>query len=82
MTGIKRWRRVVFDAELDCSGSCLAGNLGSNSKPKIDAGSDTTRGDHVAVSNDPGLLVGRPDKRSFSAQETPRSVITYRFAQG
>ena len=82
MTSIKRWRRVVFYAELDRSGSCLAANLGSNSEPKIDPGSDTTSGDHVAVSNDPGLLVGRPDKRSFSAQETPRSVITYRFAQG
>jgi hypothetical protein len=63
MTGIKRWRGVGFDAELDCSGSCLAGNLGSNSEPKIDAGSDTTRGDHVAVSDDPGLFVGRPDER-------------------
>src|SRR5215470_11476591 len=63
MTSIKRWRRIVFDAELDCLGSSLAGNLGSDSEPKVDAGSDSTRGDHVVVSNDPGLLVGRPNKR-------------------
>ena len=44
-------------------GSCLAGNFGRDSESKIDAGSDTTRGDHVAVSNDPGLLVGGPDER-------------------
>ena len=49
MTGIKRWRRVVFDAELDGSGSCLAGNLGRNSKPKIDAGSDTVRDTRMGV---------------------------------
>src|SRR5580704_14479429 len=51
MTGIKRWRRVVLDAELDCLGNCLAGNFGRDSESKIDAGSDTTRGDHVALSN-------------------------------
>ena len=49
MTSIKRWRRVVFDAELDGSGSCLAGNLGRNSKPKIDAGSDTVRDTRMGV---------------------------------
>jgi len=43
MTSIKRWRRVVFDTELDCLGSSLAGNLGSDSEPKIDAGSNATK---------------------------------------
>ena len=63
MTGIKRWSWVVFDAELDCLGSRLAGNFGRDSESKIDAGSDTTRGDHVAVFNDPGLFVFGPDER-------------------
>jgi hypothetical protein len=63
MTGIERRRRVVFDAELDCLGSCLAGNFSRDSESKIDAGGDTTRGDHVAVSNDPGFLVGGPEER-------------------
>jgi hypothetical protein len=62
MTSIKRWRRIVFDAELDCSGSCLAGNLGSNSEPKMP---EVTPPAVITLpfSNDPGLLVGRPDKR-------------------
>ena len=63
MTGIKWWLRIVFNAELDCLGRSLAGNFGSNSESKIDARGNTPRGDYVAVSNDPGLLVGRPDKR-------------------
>jgi hypothetical protein len=63
MTRIKRWRRIVFDAELDCLSGCLAGKFGSNSEPKIDAGSDTTRSDHVAISNNPGPLVRGPNER-------------------
>ena len=63
MTGIKWWLRIVFNAELDCLGRSLAGNFGSNSESKINARGDTTRGYYVAVSNDPGLLVGRSDKR-------------------
>ena len=63
MTGIKWWLRIVFNAELDCLGSSLAGNFGSNSKSKIDAGGDTTRGDYVAVSNDPGLLMRGSNER-------------------
>ena len=43
-------------------GSCLAGDIGRDSEPKIYLGGDTTRGDHVAISNDPGLLVRCPDK--------------------
>ena len=51
MTGIKRWRRVVLDPELDRLGRSLAGNFGSNSESKINARGDTTRGYYVAVSN-------------------------------
>jgi hypothetical protein len=52
-----------IQCQLDRLGSCLAGNFGSNGESKIDARGNATRGDYVAVSNDPGLLVGRSDKR-------------------
>ena len=63
MTRIERRRRVVFDAELDCPGGCLAGDFGDDAEPKIDAGADAAGSDHVAVLDDPGLLVRRPDQR-------------------
>jgi hypothetical protein len=63
MTGIKRWRWVVLDPALDRLGSCMAGNFGSNSESKIDARGNTTRGDCVAVSNDPGLIMRGSNER-------------------
>ena len=63
ITGIKWWRGIVFHAELDSPGSCLARNFGNNTKPKIDARGDTTRSDYIAVFYDPGLLVCGPDER-------------------
>ena len=63
MSGVEWWRRVVLDPELDRLGSSLPGNFGNNTEAKIDARSDTTCSDHVAISNDPGFLVRGPDKR-------------------
>jgi NAD(P)-dependent dehydrogenase (short-subunit alcohol dehydrogenase family) len=75
MTRIKRWRRVVFDAELDSSGSCLAGNLGSNSEPKIDARGNTTRGDYVAVSNRTSPIGGIMESNLLSTILTLRAFL-------
>src|SRR4029450_5340019 len=61
--GIERRRRVIFDAELYGPGGCLAGDFGGGREGKIDARADASRRDHVAVLNDPGLFVCRPDER-------------------
>src|SRR5215204_2177873 len=63
IAGIEWRRRVVFDTELYFPGGCLAGDLGGNSERKIDARADTRRSDHVAVLDDPGLLVRGPNER-------------------
>src|SRR5882762_6361296 len=63
ITGIEGRRRIVFEAELYFPGRCLARNFGGNTERKIDARGDTTRSDHVAVLDDPGLLLRGPDER-------------------
>jgi hypothetical protein len=56
-------RGVVLDAELDRLRGRVAGERGDDAQPEIDARGDAARGDHVAVADDPGLLVRRPDER-------------------
>src|SRR4051812_44572831 len=76
ITGIEWRRRIVFDAELDCPGGCLARDFGGNNKPKIDARTDTSRSEHVAVLDDPGLLVRGPDERQQISKSPMRGCPT------
>src|SRR6516165_9504768 len=63
MTRIERRRRIIFDAKLYRACGRLAGDFGNYAEPKIDAGGDTARGDYIAVTHDPCLLVFRAEER-------------------
>ena len=63
MSGVERRRRVVFHAELDSPGGCLACDFGHDTKPKVDTRRDPTRSDHITVLDDSCLLVRGADER-------------------